>query len=166
MKAYIFSLVIFFCFEGTAQNLDSTITYLANDIAKKASKKNLVKLALADFINNNGKTDYLTEYVRGELEDRLVNADNIQVLKRTDLNKILKENHLQSEGVINESSVKSAVSFTKIEGLVLGEITYIGDRVKIKIAITSIETSLIYVSSTSGLVDDVAINDLLKRKEK
>jgi hypothetical protein len=53
-----------FCFlDSRPQNLDLNITKIANDIATKVSKKHLTKLTLADFLNNEDKTDPLTEYV-------------------------------------------------------------------------------------------------------
>ena len=152
--------------ESYSQGLDACISNIANDVAQKVSKKNKVKLALADFLNNEGKVDALTEYIRQELELKLINADNLQVMDRKHFRKLLEENHLQSQGFIDESVAKSAVAFIKIDGLVLAEITYMGDQVKIKVTVTDITTSLMYAASSSELINDVAIKNLLEPEVK
>ena len=163
MKLFAFLLTLFIGHQGISQNLDANIKSLADDFAKRVSKTTLVKLTLADFVNSEGKTDPLTEYIRGQLEDWLIDAGGVQVLERKKLNKLLEEHHLQSQGLIDEALVKSAISFTKIDGLINGEITYLGDQVKIRITATSVESSLIYAGSTSPWISDAAINDILGR---
>ncbi|MDP1762553.1 MAG: hypothetical protein Q8L07_01615 [Sediminibacterium sp.] len=161
-----FFFVILLSIESHSQSLDASISNIANDIAQKVSKKNKVKLALADFLNNEGKVDALTEYIRQELELKLINADNLQVMDRKHFRKLLEENHLQSQGLIDEYVAKSAVAFIKIDGLVLAEITYMGDQVKIKVTVTDIATSLMYAASSSELINDVAIKNLLEPEVK
>lgn len=166
MKNYLLFITVFLCFNGLSQSLDSIITAMSREIGYRVSKKNKVKITLADFTNNEEKTDALTEYVRREMEEKLINEDNVQVMDRKHLKKLLEENHLQSQGLIDESVVKSAVAFMKIEGLVLGEITYIGDQVKIKVTVTDISTSNMYAASSSGLISDNAIGQLLDPEVK
>jgi DnaJ-class molecular chaperone len=166
MKNYLLLIATLLSFKGLTQSLDSSITALVHEIAHTVSLKNKVKLTLADFLNNEGKVDALTEYIWRELEEKLINEPNIMVMDRKHLKLLLEENHLQSQGLIDESVVKSGVAFTKIEGLVLGNITYIGDRVKIKINVTDIGSSFIYASASSGLIRDAAIKNLLEPEVK
>ncbi len=143
------------------QSLDQNITVLANDIAQKIAKKNKTRLALTDFVNNEGKVDAVTDYIREELELKLINADDLQVIDRKHIKLLLSENKLQSEGLIDESTAKSAVSFIKVDGWVIAEITTLGDQIKIKIKVIDVTTSQIYAASTSELISDAAIQNLL-----
>lgn len=164
--SFLLLIALLFVINGYAQSLDAGITAIANDLSQKCLKKNKVKLTLADFVNNDGKVDALTDYVRQELELKLINADNLQVMDRKHLKMLLQEHNLQSQGLIDESVVKSAIAFIKIDGLVLAEITYLGEQVKIKVTITDISTSLMYAASSSALISDIAIKNLLEPEAK
>ncbi|MFN8250243.1 MAG: hypothetical protein U0V75_00070 [Ferruginibacter sp.] len=154
--------LLFFSVNSYTQQLDQSITEIANDLAQKVVKKQRVKLALTDFVNSEGKTDALTDYIREELEMKLINNENnLQVIDRKHIKLLLSEHHLQSEGLIDETTAKSAISFIKIDGWVLAEITSLGDQIKIKVTVTDISTSQIYAASASSLITDVAIKNLL-----
>jgi DnaJ-class molecular chaperone len=162
MKSFFaICLSLLLCFEGTAQGLDQSIGRIAEELAQKVARKNKPRLAIADFVNSEGKVDPLTEYIRQELELKLINAAELQVMDRKHMTRLLEEHHLQSQGLINESVVKSAIAFIKIDGLVLAEITYLGGQIKIKVTVTDVTTSLMYAASASDLISDPAIKNLL-----
>jgi RecJ-like exonuclease len=160
-------LATLFNVECYSQQLDQNISEIANDLAQKVSKKSRVKLALTDFVNSEGKIDALTSYIRDELELKLINSDyDLQVIDRKHIQLLLSEHHLQSEGLIDETTAKSAISFIKIDGWLLAEITTLGDQIKIKVTVTDVSTSQIYAASTSGLISDIAIKNLLEPEIK
>lgn len=162
-----FLLSTLLSFDCYSQQLDQSIREIANDLAQKVSKKNKVKLALTDFVNSEGKTDALTDYIREELELKLINSDyDLQVIDRKHIKLLLSEHHLQSEGLIDESTAKSAISFIKVDGWVIAEITTLADQIKIKVTVTDVSTSLIYAASASGLISDIAIKNLLNPELK
>ncbi len=168
MKLIItFLLATLFSIDCHSQKLDQSISEIATDLAQKVSKKNRVKLALTDFVNSEGKRDALTDYIREELELKLINSDyDLQVIDRKHIKLLLSEHHLQSEGLIDESTAKSAISFIKIDGWIVAEITTLADQIKIKVTVTDISTSQIYAASTSGLISDVVIKNLLEPEIK
>ncbi len=158
----VFLLLVFFYKAGYSQKLDQCITDIASDIAQKVTKKNKVRLALTDFVNNEGKIDALTDYVRKELEINLINAENLQVMDRKHIKLLLSDNSLQTEGLIDESIAKSSTSFIKVDGWVIAEITTLGDKIKIKVTVSDVSTSLMYAASTSMFnADDPAVKSLL-----
>lgn len=159
-------IALFFCNQNFAQQLDQNITNIATDIAQKAVKKGKTRLALTDFVNSDGKVDALTSYIRQELELKLINADNLQVMDRKHIKLLLSDNKLESDGLIDETVAKSSTAFIKVDGWVVAEITYLGDQVKIKVTVTDVVTSLMYAASTSELISDVAIKNLLDPEEK
>ena len=156
-------LATLFSTECFCQLLDQSISQISNDIAQKVSKKNKVKLALTDFVNGEGTTDALTNYIREEMESKLINADDLQVMDRKHIKLLLFEHKLQSEGLIDESTAKSAISFIKVDGWVVAQVTSIGDGIKIKVTVTDVTTSLMYASAESGLISDIAIKNLLEK---
>ena len=166
MKFTIITLILgmLLGFQASSQNLDLSITKIANDLAQKVSKKNKVKLALTDFVNNEGKTDALTDYIREQLELKLINSDGLEVMDRKHIKRILEEHKLRSDGLINEESLKSAISFIMVDGLVMAEVISVGDKIQIKVTVTDVSTSLIYAASSSELIEDVAIRKILEEK--
>ena len=104
MKFIITLLITFlFCTQSFSQKLDQAITNLSNDIIQKVTKKNKVRLALTDFVNGDGKVDAFTKYIRQELETKLINADNLQVIDRKHIKLLLSDNKLESDGLIDET---------------------------------------------------------------
>lgn len=160
-QLFILMVVISLANTTFSQGLDENLSKLAHDIAQKASRKNKVKLTLADFVTSEGKTDPLCEYIRKDLELKLINADNLQILDRKHLSKMLEENHLQSQGLIDESVVRSAVGFIKIEGLVMAEITYMGSKINIKVTVTDVNTSLMYAASSTDIANDTTVKKIV-----
>ena len=159
---FLLFVLCFTCFECTAQALDSNINVLASEIAAKVFSVNKVKLALTDFVNADGKVDALTAYIREELELKLINSSyNLQTMDRKHIKQLLAEHHLQSEGLIDESTAKSSISFIKVDGWVNAEIVNIDGKAKIKVTVTDISTSLIYAAASSKLISDQAIKELL-----
>ncbi|MEO6729510.1 MAG: hypothetical protein ABIM99_06335 [Candidatus Dojkabacteria bacterium] len=165
MKSIIcFLLMSLFSISSYSQSLDQVLNDVANDLASKTSKKNKVKLALADFVNENGKTDASTNYLHQQIEMNLINADNLQVMDRKHIADLLKEHRLQSSGLIDESTAKSAISFIKVDGWVLGEVTNIGSQFRIKLKVIDISTSQIFAVSTSGLIDGIELRKIMEPK--
>jgi RecJ-like exonuclease len=164
MKFLLSTLLVIFLYANCcSQSLDSNITFLANDLAQKVSKKNRVKLAVADFVNGNKKIDPLTNYIREELEAKLINSNyDLQMMDRKHLQLLLAEHNLLSEGVIDESTAKAAIEFIQINGWVTAEISSTGDRIKIKISVIDISTAAIYAVSSTALIKDDLINNLLE----
>lgn len=158
---FLFSIIFFFSINSHSQELDQNLKMSANDIGQKITKKNKTKIAVADFLNNAGKSDVLTKYITEQFELGLINADgNAQVMDRKHIQQLLSDNHLQTQGLIDESTAKSSVGFIKVDGWLFGEITSVGEQIKISIKVIDISTSLIYAAYTSNLISDPLIKKI------
>lgn len=148
-----------------SQQLDQSINTIANDLSKKVFNKKRVRLAVTDFVNHEGNVDPLTKYIRDELEIKLINSDqDLQVIDRKHIKLLLSEHHLQSEGLIDETTAKSAIEFIKVDGWVIAEITKIDEQIKIKVSVIDVSTSQIYAASASEAITDKEIKYLLDPK--
>jgi hypothetical protein len=167
MKFWVFIYALLCLnYVSIGQDIDRTLKFGAEDIAKKVIKKNKSHLAIADFVNNVGKTDALTTYITQQVEMNLVNAEgDIGIIDRNHIKQLLSENHLASEGLIDETTAKSAVSFIKVDGWVMGEVTSFGDQIKITIKVVDVISSMMYAAYTSELITDPAIKKLLESTE-
>jgi hypothetical protein len=165
--ATLLFLILFIPSSSFSQQLDKAIQSAAKDIARKVSKKNRIHLALADFLNNAGKYDPLTKYITEQTEIELINSDyGLQLIDRKHIKQLLDEHHLQSQGLIDESTAKSAISFIKVDGWVVGEITSLGESIKISIKIIDITTSEILAASTTDYISDPVAKKIMEAAEQ
>jgi hypothetical protein len=152
---------LFIIYTAYPQALDNSIKSIAESIGQQVSVTGKVRIAVGDILNNAGETDPLTKYVTEQLEIYLIAGQTLHIMDRRHIKEVLKEHNLQSEGLIDERTTKSAISFLKIQGLVLGEVTSFGNKKKITIRVIDISTSRIYAAATSGFLDDPQISELI-----
>jgi RecJ-like exonuclease len=98
------------------------------------------------------------------VEFNLINTDNLQVIDRKHIQNLLSENHLQSQGLINEATAKSAVGFLKIEAWIIGEVIHVGNEVKIKLKAVDISSSEVFAASQSPPIVDRQVEVMLQPK--
>jgi hypothetical protein len=148
-----------------AQSLDASIKKVTDDLAQKVSLKHRTRIGLLDFINEEGKQDATTSYIQEQVEMDLINAPDLEVMDRKHITNLLSENKLVSSGLIDESTVKKAVSFLKVDGWVIGEITNFGDKFKIKLKVIDVSTSQIFAVSVSEMIDGAELKKIMEPKQ-
>lgn len=148
-----------------SQTLEQVIRNLSAQIAQKSARKNRTVLALADFTNNAGKSDPLTKYVTEQLENTLAQDTLLSIIERKQVKQLLAEHNLQSQGLIDQSTARSAIAFIKADGWMMGEVTSFNDQVKISIKVIDVTTSEIFAAASSSLFSDPAITKLLESTE-
>lgn len=164
MKKIILCAVIFFyALPAMSQALDSGIKSLSDDLASRIIRKQRKKVGLLDFVTESGKADAITKYIQEQVEFNLINTD-LQVIDRKHIQEMLSENHLQSQGLLNESTVKSAVGFLKIEAWVIGEVIHVGNEVKIKLKVVDISSSQVFAAAQSQPIVDQKVSVMLQPK--
>lgn len=146
-----------------AQSLDQQLTLAGEDLAAKIIKKGKKRVALLDFTAENGQVNALTRYIQEFIEFHIINTD-LEVLDRKHLKLLLSENRLQSDGLINEATAKSAVGFTKIEGWILGEVISDGDEVTVRLKVLDIGTSRVFAASMMEKVSDSKVSAIMQPK--
>ncbi len=144
-----------------SQTLESAIKSLSSDLAQKATKKHKLHLAVADFVNNTGKQDALTRYLTTQIESGLINADGeVEIIDRKHIDQLLIDNHLQSKGMIDERTAKQAGMFVAVDGWVMGDITIMGDKIKISLRVVDVQTSAVFAGAASDVDDKDAIQKI------
>jgi hypothetical protein len=146
-----------------AQALDQHLNIIGEDLATRIIKKGKKQVALLDFTTENGQTNALTRYVQEFVEFHLINTE-LEVLDRKHLKLLLSENRLQSDGLINETTAKAAVGFTKIEGWILGEVISNGDEVIVRLKVLDIATSRVFAASMTEKITDRKVSVILQPK--
>ena len=78
------------------------------DLAKKIKESNKTKVAVSDFLDNDGNLTELGKAIAEDIGVGIVNEGKgtFQVMERSNLNAILKEQKLSSTGLIDPETAK------------------------------------------------------------
>ena len=78
------------------------------DLAKKIKASNKTRVAVSDFLDNDGNLTELGKAIAEDIGVGIVNEGNgtFQVMERSNLNAILKEQKLSSTGLIDPETAK------------------------------------------------------------
>lgn len=154
MKKLVFFVLLLSCFSATsAQNLDESLKRVCKDLADKLSKKQITHIGLYDFLNEDGKRDASVVYIQEQVQMYLINSPELQVMDRRHTAALLGENSLVSQGIIDATTIKKSVSFTKIDGWVEGRITNSGGQFKLELTVTDVNTSQSFAVSQTDWLD-------------
>jgi hypothetical protein len=157
-KLILLYCLLFSVFPAHAQNVDESIKSVCNDLAQRAAKKHVIHLGILDFKNETGRQDPGVLYIQEQVEMNLVNQPDLEIMDRKHIVELLRDNRLISDGLIDESTVKKAVSFIKVDAWVVGEITNFGDVMKLKLKIIDVNTSQMFAAAMTN----VDINEINK----
>ncbi len=168
MKSRFWLLIfLFFAHMTFGQTANSLLKNAANDMANKIAKRGKRSIAVADFVNNAGATDKITNYLREQFEIDIINAEgNISILDRKHIKQLLSDNHLQSQGLIDETTAKNSVGFIKVDGWAFGEITTFGDKIQISIKVIDVTSSEIFAAYSSEPISDPYLKSMITSTEQ
>lgn len=131
------------------------LTYDPSRVTQVGSR---LAIAVLPF-DTKGSAKSLDVSVTDKLVTQLVNLRRFKVMERTALEKVLKEQKLQTSGIVDE---KTAVNVGKIAGadaIVIGDVTITGGTAKVSARVIDTETSETIVAkeeqSQGATVDDV-----------
>jgi hypothetical protein len=150
-----------------SKNLDLQMDMLAGQLASSLEILKIRKIAFVEFPDLDGNVTDLGRFVAEELTTRLVMANNIEVIERPLLKKIMEEQKLSATGLIDD---KSAIKFGRIVGaaaLVTGTIANLNTGVKINARVIASETGTVYAGAATKIPMSREIEGLLgKHAEK
>lgn len=112
-----------------------------------------VKTAFLDFenINMDPALDYLGGIIKGLLLYDLSQNDYIQLVNRSELENVMKEQNLRLSGLAEDSeNVLKVGRILGADWLINGEYIYLGRDVLMTISLTNVETARVYAFSERG----------------
>lgn len=153
--AFIFFVSICFGQSG----FDLKLSSMADSIANKINSKGKKKVAVWDFIDNDGQVTSLGKYIAEELSVDLTNAAiTYNMIDRNHLSTIMKEHQLNAEGFIDINTAKELGKINAVDAIVTGTISIFPDKIKVSIKVLDTETALIIAAVRNDLpmTDDIA----------
>ncbi len=145
-----------------ANNLDDGLGELADKIVKKSMSNGKKTIGIVSFELTNGKQSALSQYIAEELVLQLFNVpnSNLQIVERSQLNKLIKEVEFSQSGILNPSTVK-AFKVHGIDALLIGSITNFEVKIKINARLIDTETGRVYSAASTTVLKTESILEFL-----
>ena len=130
-----------------------------DDIAYEQRKK-IRRLVIAQFSYNQGFNRF-TKSLQEKLFTIMSNK-GLQVIERSQLERVLKEQKLGYSGLINPASAKKIGQLLGAEGMMLGTVSGMGDSITLNARLVDMETGDTIAASESQLPKTTLIDAMLK----
>jgi hypothetical protein len=109
-----------------------------------------------------GNVTELGRFLAEELSVSLASSDNgFEVVDRTNLKAIIKENKLSLTGLIDPATAQKIGKIAGTDALITGTLTPFGDSVRLAVKVLDTSTAKIITASTINIAKTKAIEDLL-----
>ena len=154
MKIRILLCCLFFTQIVSAQNgsFDNSLQQLTDALAAKLTTHNQLKMAVWDLSNLDGSISPIGKYIA---EDAAINlSEKFHIVNRNQLNTLIKENHLNFNGYINQATIRKIKKLSGIDIIITGTVTILSNN--IKITLQALDGDANIIAATKG---DVSMND-------
>lgn len=145
-----------------AQDFDSKLEKLAEDIAGKISENGKKKIAVWGFFEANGKQTALGNYITEDFSVYITNfGDKFEIIDRNHLDLLLKEHKLNAEGFIDTDTAKEIGKITAADAIITGTYSMIGkDKVKVRVKVLDTESALQFAANMGLLPLSDGLKDI------
>ena len=135
-----------------SSGIEDGMSEMAVKIVANSKSKNKHSIGITSFPHVNGDYSELSNYISDELVVQLfsVSDSGIEIIERNQMNKIFKELHLSSTGIIDGESIQQLGKLHGVDALVLGSITDLGEQIKINARLVDTETGRVF--SAAGIM--------------
>lgn len=161
-------LCVAFCSQVFAQgqDIDTTLTALADKLALQVKDQGKKKVAVVDFTDLQGTSQgELGKYIAEELTVDLVMVKrDFSVLDRANLSRILAEHKLTSQGLVDPENAKKIGQFAGVDALILGTIIPKGtNSVSLSAKIITTDTAEIVGAARAEFKADNTVQQLVSK---
>lgn len=136
---------------ANGQTLDEQVAALAGKLSSTLAAKGVKKVAVADFVDLQGRTIELGRFVAEQLSVELVNSPDLSVIDRSNLNRILAEHKLTADGLLDPENAQIVRRFSGVEAILVGTVTGIDDDIAVTVKAISTETAEIVAAGKMNL---------------
>jgi len=148
-----------------ASTYEEGVAELSKSIVADAAKFKKQKLAAVDFTDLSGNVTELGRFLAEELSVSLViTGSGLEIVDRTQLNKILQEQHLSFTGVIEPAAVKKVGQIAGVDALIAGTITDLGDTIRLTLKIIATDTGSLVSAARTTIPKTGTVARLMERE--
>ncbi|MDR3459420.1 MAG: FlgO family outer membrane protein [Verrucomicrobiae bacterium] len=159
--------IAFCCHVVRADDMDSAITKLTEDVAAKIKENGNKKVTVLDFTDLQGGTSELGRYVAEQLTvDFTMSKRDFSVLDRANLKRILGEHKLDASGLVNPENAKKLGMFSGVDAMLFGTITPVGKNINVTVKVISVETAEVVGGAKAKFDTDDTVQQMLSQAAK
>ncbi len=144
------------------EKLNSGIGILADKIVKQMQSHQVKLIAMGDFGNSNGKTQFERNIEIGLVNSIVTkNLNDISVIERKNLSEVLKEQKLGNTGLLAKKTRSKLGEILGVEAIVTAETTVLKRKVTVNVRMYSITTGRILAAPSYTFLRSETIDELL-----
>lgn len=140
-----------FCCTARAQPAEQELTTLAEQLAKSLIKENHVRVTALDFTDLRGRPNELGVYLAEQFEVELFATEGIKVLDRRNIARIMAEQQLTADGLIDPENAKKLGRFAGVDATFIGSVVSMDNDIVLTVKAISTETAVIVASGRARL---------------
>lgn len=142
--------------------IDETIATLSLKLGDKIQTTGKKKVAVANFINNQGEETALGKFIAEEFSVELaIIAKGFSVVDRSRVSFLLKENGLTVSGLVNPKAATTLGKLSSIDALVIGTFTPYGEDLRLSVKVLDLQTADILTAARGLLARTKTITKLM-----
>jgi hypothetical protein len=156
-------LCLFVCSHAPAraQDMDTELTKLTEQLAGQITEHSNKKVTVLDFTDLDGNTSEIGKYVADQLTvDFVMKKRDFSVLDRANLKRIMDEHKLTASGLVDPDNAKKLGMFAGVDAMVFGKIVPATNKVNVTTTIVTTDTALIIGGGKASFLDDSTIQQL------
>ncbi len=146
---------------GQVSDLNDGLDDLTSQIIEEMGIQKKSKIAIIEFSDLEGNKIKMGKYIAEELTTRLFKTKKFDVVERSMLEKILKEQQLSLTGLLDEESAKQLGKILGVDAICSGTITDLSNTIKINARLVSTETGSLFSVASIEVKKDPSVNKLM-----
>jgi TolB-like protein len=148
-----------------ADSLEDGVADLAQQIVSKSAASDRRTLAVSAFPHADDTCSELSNYLVDELVLSLfdVGDGRLQIIERSQLERIFAELELSMSGAIDANTTKELGRIYGVDSLLIGSVTVLGDRLRVISRLIETETGQVFSAAATNIPKTATIVSLMER---
>jgi TolB-like protein len=157
----IFIIIIGDAYAQEMLLLDEGLSKLASEIGAKMELDNRMDVAVVDFLYLDGHMDNLCKYAAEEITTKLTQTKKFKIIERRLLEKVLAEQKIASNDMMNPESAKNLGKLLGVRALVTGSIADRGSSLRFNSRLLAADTGEVFDAVSMTVRKDEAAEQLM-----
>jgi hypothetical protein len=156
-------LAVFICSHASAraQDMDTELTKLTENLASLIKDHGSKKVTVLDFTDLDGNTSEIGKYVAEQMTvDFVMKKREFSILDRANLKKIMDEHKLTASGLVDPDNAKKLGMFAGVDAMIFGKIVPATGKVNVTTTIVTTDTAEIIGGGKASFNDDSTVQQL------
>ena len=130
------------------------VNNLAKDIAKHTASQGKARIAVLPFRQLGANQSVLSEYVAEQLTTDLVNIGGLDIVERSEIDKVVGELKFDESGAVDPATAKEVGRLVGADAIVIGTIADLRTHIGINCRMIDAQTGKIFAAASTSIVKD------------